>query len=66
MSEFGGEGESTEKHCAYAGCSCLMQEEESYCSDECERAQGDGECDCGHLACRAAADQNFLEEGKRI
>ena len=57
MFEVENEGESAEKHCAHSGCSCLMQEEESYCSDECESAEGDGECGCGHLACRAAAER---------
>ena len=44
--------EPYDKRCAHAGCACLMQEDEEFCSDACEAAAGDdNSCDCGHLAC---------------
>jgi len=47
--------EKGEKICTHPGCSCLMQEEESFCSDACEQSgEGDG-CPCGHPACEAHA-----------
>jgi hypothetical protein len=40
------------KTCGHAECACLMQEEETFCSDECEAASVDSAgCPCGHLAC---------------
>jgi hypothetical protein len=42
-----------EKVCAHAGCSCLMQEEEDFCSEYCESAGEDTHCGCEHLACIA-------------
>jgi hypothetical protein len=40
------------KTCGHASCVCLMQEEETFSSDECEQAPVDGAgCPCGHLAC---------------
>jgi hypothetical protein len=44
--------ESTVKTCGHPGCACLMQEEEVFCSDECEQAgESATECPCGHRAC---------------
>ena len=44
-----------EKICAHPACSCLMQEEEAYCSDACEASKDSDRCGCGHLACAAHA-----------
>jgi hypothetical protein len=47
---------TTVKTCGHPGCACLMQEEEVFCSDECEQSSPDArECPCGHLACTADA-----------
>jgi hypothetical protein len=47
--------EKGEKTCAHSGCSCLMQEEEAFCSDYCESAGADDHCRCQHLACIASS-----------
>jgi len=48
--------ETTVKTCGHASCACLMQEEEVYCSDECEHATHGGSCPCGHLACTSETE----------
>lgn len=46
--------EGYQKRCAHIGCACLMQDDEDFCSEACEGANG-GACPCGHLACEAEA-----------
>ena len=53
-----GGDEPYDKRCAHAGCACLMQDDEEFCSDACETAAGndDDSCGCGHLACTSHAE----------
>ena len=47
--------DKADKTCAHPGCSCLMQEEEDFCSEYCDGASGNAHCGCEHLACIAKA-----------
>ena len=49
------EDDKAQKRCALPGCSCLMQDDEEYCSEACEKEAGRPKCACGHLACEAEA-----------
>ena len=48
-----------DNRCAHDGCSCEVNEGQTYCSPSCERADaetqatGDGRCNCGHPDCAA-------------
>lgn len=44
--------------CEHAICTCMINEEEEYCSPQCENQATfefvDVECECGHTTCETA------------
>ena len=46
---------ANEKKCGYSQCLCTVPEDERYCSDYCQDAEGEKEieiqCDCKHDPC---------------
>jgi metallothionein len=49
-------GEEPERReCAHPACRCPAREGEEYCGEQCEKAQGETDCGCGHPECRARA-----------
>lgn len=41
------------KPCKHEVCGCKIEDDKSYCSEECQRHQtdDDGKCACGHSDC---------------
>lgn len=44
-----------DKECANALCHCAPEPGSDYCSQACEKAFGETDCNCGHAECRAEA-----------
>ena len=60
-----GIGQNHMNKCGHAGCACLVDPSQTYCSDYCVTASGadasnqlpghqseSGRCECGHAACQ--------------
>ena len=58
--------------CRHPSCSCEVRTGNEFCSQECQRASGDGaehaRCDCGHDSCarRAATGESRADQAGRI
>lgn len=52
--------------CEHSPCTCRIEEENEYCSPECESAAADGitviACECGHSTCEASIIKTIAAE----
>lgn len=43
------------RECAHTACHCRARSGSNFCSEECEKARDQSDCNCGHPECQARA-----------